>query len=305
MYEEYFHLESPAFNLGPDPRCLYMTDSIREVLAVLAYGVNTRKGFIQLTGDVGTGKTMILNIFMQWLQSRGAATAFIFNPHLQPDDFINVMLADFGLNRGKDSKGECMLRFNQWLLDCYHAERPVVLCVDEAQQLSVDVLEELRLLTNLETPSHKLLQIALCGQSELIELLARPSMRQLRQRITLRCSTTPFNVTQTTEYIIQRLKIAGAKDTNLFEENAVDEIHRVSGGIPRVINLLCESLLIEGFCDRRKKISLNMVWKVARDMELGTSSELAEDRSDEGSAVDEESSIVVTGAAKRMVERFS
>lgn len=268
MYEQYFHLEASPFSLGPDPDSLYVTETVTEALAVLAYGVNRRKGFILLTGDVGTGKTTILNVFLRWLQARGASTAFIFNPHLKPDDFIDLMLLDFGLDRGAESKSQCMLRFNRWLLERYDSQSPVVLLVDESQQLSEEVLEELRLLTNLETHMHKLLQIVLCGQPELNELLARPSLRQLRQRIGLRCKTVPFREDQTGEYIRQRLRAAGASDVNLFDPGAVHLVHQISGGIPRVINALCEQLLIEAYCDNRPAIDAEMVTGVARERGL-------------------------------------
>lgn len=268
MYEKYFHLAESPFNAGPDPKFLYMTDVIREALSVLAYGVKERKGFILLTGDVGTGKTTILNVFLDWLQTQDASTAFIFNPHLQPDDLVELVLADFGIERGTDSKGQCMLRFSRWLLERYRAQRPVVLFVDEAQQLSEEVLEELRLLTNLETPRHKLLQIVLCGQPELVQLIARPSLRQLRQRIALRCRTTPLSLDQTGEYIRWRLNIAGAGDGKVFEPEALSVVHGISRGIPRVINLLCEQLLIAAYCDGRKTISAEMVQKTATEIEM-------------------------------------
>lgn len=277
MYEQHFHLETSPFCLGPDPDSLYVTETVTEALAILAYGVNRRKGFILMTGDVGTGKTTILNVFMRWLQGRGASTAFIFNPHLKPDDFLDLMLLDFGLERGAESKSQCMQRFNRWLLERYHAQNPVVLLVDEAQQLSEEVLEELRLLTNLETPMHKLLQIVLCGQPELNELLARPSLRQLRQRISLRCSTAPFRAEQTAEYISQRLRASGARDLNLFDSRAVHLLHRISGGIPRVINLLCEQLLIEAYCDGRTTIDAEMVIRVTRERGLWIDANSARD----------------------------
>jgi type II secretory pathway predicted ATPase ExeA len=264
MYEEYFHLSASPFSLGPDPDGVYVTPAIREALAVMAYGVSRRKGFILLTGDVGTGKTTILHVFMRWLQAREATTALIFNPHLGPEDFLEMMLHDFGLEKMGESKSQWMLRFNRWLLERYQANKAVVLLVDEAQQLSEEVLEELRLLTNLETPMHKLLQIVLCGQPELEELLARPSLRQLRQRISLACNTTPLVEQQTGEYIAQRLRASGATRTDWFSTEAVGEIHRIAGGIPRVVNMLCEQLLIEAYCDNRAGIDRAMVRAVAR-----------------------------------------
>ncbi len=271
MYEEYFHLKASPFSLGPDPDSVYITETITEALAMLAYGVNRQTGFILLTGDVGTGKTTILNIFMRWLRGQGAATGFIFNPHLKPDDFLDLVLSDFGLARGEQSKSQWMAQFNRWLLERYHENSRVVLLVDEAQQLSEEVLEELRLLTNLETPMHKLLQIVLCGQPELNDLLSRPSLRQLRQRIGLRCRTAPFTAEQTSEYISQRLRSAGARDSSLFDPEAVRLIHQYAGGIPRVINALCDQLLIEAYCDGRPSVCIDIVRKVAIERELGPS----------------------------------
>jgi general secretion pathway protein A len=279
MYEKYFHLAESPFNAGPDPKFLYMTDAVREALSVLAYGVKERKGFILLTGDVGTGKTTILNVFLDWLQKQDASTAFVFNPHLKPDEFVELVWADFGIQSGTGSKSQCMLRFSQFLLERYRAQRPVVLFVDEAQQLSEDVLEELRLLTNLETPKHKLLQIVLCGQPELHQLIARPSLRQLRQRIALRCRTAQLSVEQTTEYIRLRLRIAGGDDKKVFDLEALSLIHGISRGTPRIINLLCEQLLIDAYCDGQKTINPEMVRKAARDIELETELPLAKERS--------------------------
>ena len=177
-------------------------------------GSANRKGFVLLTGDVGTGKTTLLNVFMQWLAKRSAATAFIFNPRMRPDEFLDFMMADFGINCDASSKGRRLLALNNWLLDRHRIGQPAVLIVDEAQQLSAEMLEELRLLTNLETPTHKLLQIVLSGQTELDSILSRPSLRQLRQRITLRCSTLPLSYLQTAEYIARRIHVAGGQSTS-------------------------------------------------------------------------------------------
>jgi len=199
MYEAHFHLKVAPFTLNPDPRFLYVTPLVKEALATLAYGVTNRKGFVLLTGDVGTGKTTLLNVFVQWLAKNSAATAFIFNPRMEPDEFLDFMMADFGIDCDSTSKSRRMIAINQWLLNRHQKGQPAVLIVDEAQQLSENTLEELRLLTNLETPTHKLLQIVLSGQSELEKVLARPSLRQLKQRITLRCKTLPLSYIQTTE----------------------------------------------------------------------------------------------------------
>jgi general secretion pathway protein A len=271
MYEKHFQLNTAPFSVSPDPRFLYPTGLVKEALATLAYGVNNRKGFIVLTGDVGTGKTTILNIFMQWLRSQNAATAFVYNPRLRAEEFLDFMLADFHVRCPSTVKSRRLLRLTDWLLERHRAGQPVVLVVDEAQQLSADVLEELRLLTNLETPTEKLLQIVLSGQPELEQLLAHPSLRQLRQRITLRCRTGAFSAEQTKEYVEQRLSIAGAERKDIFSPEAIACIHEVSGGIARIINVLCEQSLIYGYCESKTTIGPETIESVAREFNfIGT-----------------------------------
>ncbi len=269
MYEKHFNLTIAPFNLNPDPRFLYVTEPIREALATLAYGVTNRKGFVVLSGDVGTGKTTLLNVFMQWLGKQAADTAFIFNPRLGPDEFLDFMMADFGISCDATSKSRRLIALNQWLLQRHELGRPVVLIVDEAQQLSSDTLEELRLLTNLETPTEKLLQIVLSGQTELDDILARPSLRQLRQRVTLRCRTLPLSYSQTTEYIARRIRVAGGQDSNpIFHTEAIALVHRYSGGFVRLINLLCDHGLISAFCDGEKKVAARHIEHAANELEL-------------------------------------
>jgi general secretion pathway protein A len=268
MYEKHFNLTAAPFNLNPDPRFLYVTDAVKEALATLAYGIANRKGFVLLTGDVGTGKTTLLNVFMQWLVKRSAATAFIFNPRMAPDEFLDFMMADFGVGCDAVSKGRRLMALNSWLLERHAVGQPVVLIVDEAQQLSAEMLEELRLLTNLETPTHKLLQIVLSGQTELDAILAQPSLRQLRQRITLRCTTQPLTYLQTAEYIARRIQVAGGQNINLFDLESLELIHRYSGGIVRLINLVCERSLINAFCDGETRITAKHIEQSARELQL-------------------------------------
>lgn len=285
MYEKHFNLTTAPFNLNPDPRFLYVTDTVKEALATLAYGIANRKGFVLLTGDVGTGKTTLLNVFMQWLVKRSAATAFIFNPRMAPDEFLDFMMADFGVDCDAVSKGRRLMALNSWLLERHAARQPVVLIVDEAQQLSDEMLEELRLLTNLETPTHKLLQIVLSGQTELDAILARPSLRQLRQRITLRCTTQPLTYLQTAEYIARRIQVAGGQDTNnIFDLESLELIHRYSGGIVRLINLICERSLINAFCDGETRIVARHIEQSARELQLIGQQRLYRDESDERSS---------------------
>src|SRR5215467_12920278 len=189
MYNRFFGLRESPFRVNPDPRYLFLTPAIQEALASLAYGIRGRRGIILLTGEVGTGKTMLLNMVLDWLRKRQAATAFIFNTHLTPGELIACLMADLGIPCESHSKGEMLIRLNRWLLDRYGNQQTAVLVVDEAQGLSDEVLEEIRFLTNLETSTEKLLQVVLSGQPELEERLRQPHLRQLRQRITVRCKT--------------------------------------------------------------------------------------------------------------------
>ncbi len=268
MYEKHFQLQVAPFSLNPDPRFLYVTPSFKEAIATLAYGVTNRKGFVLLTGDVGTGKTTLLNVFVQWLAEQSAATAFVFNPRLGPDEFVEFMMADFGVPCSTRSKSERLIALNHWLLERQRANEPAVLIVDEAQQLGVDTLEELRLLTNLETPTQKLLQIVLSGQRELEGVLARPSLRQLKQRISLRCKTLPLSSSQTMEYIARRVQVAGGNANHIFRPESYEPIHRYSQGIVRLVNLLCENALMGAYCDDETMVGPQHVEQAAKDLEL-------------------------------------
>lgn len=267
MYHKFFGLSEDPFNMSPDPRFFFLTDTLRETLSVLSYGIKSRKGFIVLTGGVGTGKTTILNIILQWLRANSAATAFIHNPRLCPEEFIDYMMNDFGIPTSGLVKGKHLFRLNEWLLKRHEAGQVVVLVVDEAQQLSAEMLEELRLLTNFETPTHKLIQIVLAGQPELDKAIRDPSLRQLRQRIALRCKTMPFTREQTQVYIRHRLMTAGANE-ELFDAAAVASVHHYSGGIGRVINLLCNQSLIGAYCEGVKMVNARLVEEAANDLEI-------------------------------------
>jgi type II secretory pathway predicted ATPase ExeA len=269
MYEKHFNLAVAPFNLNPDPRFLYITEPIREALATLAYGVTYRKGFVLLTGDVGTGKTTLLNVFTKWLSKHSAATAFVFNPRMKPDEFLDFMMADFGIVCDATLKSRRLLALNNWLLSRHEIGQPAVLIVDEAQQLSAEMLEELRLLTNLETPTKKLLQIVLSGQSELERIIARPSLRQLRQRITLRCRTLPLNCIQTEEYIARRIYVAGGQYRQIFDPESIALVYQYSGGIVRLINLLCEQAMVGAFCDGEKRVATKHIEASANELEIG------------------------------------
>lgn len=270
MYNEFFGLRESPFNVSPDPRYFFLTPVMQEALAGLAYGVQRRKGIILLTGEVGTGKTTLLNQLMDWLRQNRAATAFIFNTRLSVEDLFNYMLTDFGLSCESRAKSDMLIRLNNWLLDrCIAGDpEPAVLIVDEAQNLSLELLEEIRLLTNLETSSEKLLQIVLSGQPELELKLRDPRLRQLRQRITLRYRTQQLSASENRNYIEERLHIAGASGDPIFSPEAIDSIHHYARGVPRVVNVLCDHALINAFAARQKPVSAAVVHEVAREFEL-------------------------------------
>jgi type II secretory pathway predicted ATPase ExeA len=268
MYQNFFGLRESPFNVNPDPRYLYMTKQTQEALACLTYGVRTRKGFIVLTGEVGTGKTTLLNRLLDWLRNERVATAFIFNSRLSVSQVFDFMMADFGIPCDSREKSQVLLRLNQWLLERYKAGETAVLIIDEAQNLSANVLEEIRLLTNLETATEKLIQIVLAGQPELEQKLSRPELRQLRQRVTLHSKTLPLTLDETRGYILERLRIAGATDTNIFSAEAIQSIFHFARGIPRVTNLLCEHALISAFVEHQKPILPDTIETVAREFQL-------------------------------------
>jgi general secretion pathway protein A len=269
MYKEFFGLRANPFNVNPDPRYLFLTRHTEEALACLTYGIQSRKGFVLLTGEVGTGKTTLINKLLEWLRLQQVATAFVFNSRLNTTQFLDYMMADFGIPTESKAKSQILLRLYNWLLDRYRAGETAVLIVDEAQNLTEEVLEEIRMLTNLETFTEKLLQIVLVGQPELELKLKQPQLRQLRQRLTLRAKTHPLTLEETKAYIQQRLRIAGSGGQQIFDPEAVIAIHRYASGIPRVINLLCEHCLVSAFVDQQKIVGPDVVDVVARDFDLG------------------------------------
>jgi len=268
MYKKFFGLKESPFKVNPDPRYLFLTPGIQEALASLAYGIRGRRGIILLTGEVGTGKTTLLHMILDWLRQNRAATAFIFNTNLTTTELFECLMADLGIPCESHSKSEILMRLNRWLLDRYSNGQMAVLIVDEAQSLSDQVLEEIRFLTNLETSTDKLLQVVLSGQPELEEKLRQPHLRQLRQRITVRCRTNPLTLEETQGYIAERLRIAGASNGSLFSPEAVESIYRHARGIPRVTNVLCEHALINCFADQQKTVTSAHIEGVAHEFEL-------------------------------------
>jgi general secretion pathway protein A len=268
MYKKFFGLQENPFNVNPDPRYLYLTKQIEEALSALMYGIQTRKGFMTLTGEVGTGKTTLVNRLLNWLHQGRTKTAFIFNSRLDTSQLFDLVLAEFEIHCESTSKSQQLMMLNQWLLDRHAGGEVAVLIIDEAQNLSHSVLEEIRLLTNLETPTEKLLQIVLSGQPELEERLKRPELRQLRQRILLRCHTSALTEQQTIAYIAERLRIGGASGSPIFSTKAIEAVHLYSLGIPRVINLICEHALINAYAEQQRPIEPKIIEDIAREFEL-------------------------------------
>jgi general secretion pathway protein A len=267
MYKSFFHLHANPFTTSPDPRFLYMMPHTREALAGLEYGISARKGFIVLTGEVGTGKTTLLRRALGSFDQSRVFTSFVFNPQLDTLDFLEFVLSDFGLTPANRTKSGMLIQLNRWLVERYRHQETCVIVVDEAQNLSMELLEEIRMLTNLETSSEKLVQIILSGQPEFEQKLRLPELRQLRQRISLWCRTQPLSLEQTGAYIQQRLLIAGSSEP-VFLPESVATIHRASRGIPRIINLICEHALIFAYVEQVHQIPNRIILAVAQDLDL-------------------------------------
>jgi general secretion pathway protein A len=261
-----FGLRENPFNTNPDPDYLFLPHRTQVALDNMACAIQARKGLILLTGEPGTGKTTLLNRLMQWLRMQKMPVAFIFNPRLEVNDVFELMLASFGIPSNSRSKGSMLARLNQWLDEGYQRGMNPVLIIDEAQGLPVLVLEEIRMLLNEETPREKLLQIVLSGQPEFEEKLKRPELRQLRQRISLRCHTMPFSRAETDGYIQRRLCIARATNQVVFLPEAIDAVHRYSRGIPRVMNMLCEYALMESAATKIQPVPAYLVDEAARQL---------------------------------------
>ena len=264
----FFGLRENPFAVSPDPRYLFLTPQIQETWESLSHGIQTRKGIILLTGEVGTGKTTLIHRLLDWLHQRHTPTAFIFNSQLETSHLFDFMLADFGVPLDPTLNGSQLMCLNQWLMMRYRASESPVLIVDEAQGLATDVLEEIRLLLNLEIRREKLLQILLAGQPELDEKLKRPELRQLSQRIELRCKTSALTREETHDYIKTRLQIAGSNGKQIFSPQAIDAVHSYSRGIPRVINLFCEHAIINAYADDVHMVPVQMVEEVAHEFQF-------------------------------------
>jgi general secretion pathway protein A len=291
MYQQHFGLAELPFELTANPRYLFLTARQREALSVLQYGLFSAKPITVVIGEAGTGKTSLIHAALQSERCRDVRCVYVDNPVLGTDDFVKMLALK--LNLGDDalaSKSVLLYRLETTLRERRARGEIIALVVDEAQGLSIGVLEELRLLANIETPTHKLLPLVLAGQPELAERLERPELRQLKQRVTLRCELAPFEVTDTAGYIAGRIRTAGGIASRLFTQEAVIQIHEYSRGIARSINVICDNSLLGAMALGQPRVDRAMVIEVCRDLKLhGTSPQTSPDlaRSPRQSAAEE------------------
>jgi general secretion pathway protein A len=258
MYCSFFGFRESPFTLTPNPRFLFMSDRHREAFAHLLFAVESRAGFVELTGEVGTGKTTLLRTFLNRLDSEGHRTALIFNPCLSSLELLRSINREFGIPWELESRVELLEELNNFLLAQKAAGSSVVLVMDEAQNLAPEVLEQIRLISNLETETDKLIQIVLSGQPELLSLLAREELRQLNQRITVRFHLLPMDFESMQRYIEHRMELAGHFRAAEFSPAALKRIFRYSGGVPRLVNVVCDRALLIGFTEESRTISGSM-----------------------------------------------
>src|SRR6266403_1379245 len=274
LYQTHFGLREAPFNITPDPSFLYLSASHREGLAQLTYGIRARKGFVVLTGEVGTGKTTLIHALLNDLNG-SCQTGLIFSTIVNPVDLLRSVCEEFGLIETKKPLREIhdyLVSLNEFLLENYRKGESCALIIDEAQNLSAEILESIRLLSNFETSKDKLLQILLVGQPELAIRLNSPELRQLKQRVMLRHHLRSLSLQECCEYVSNRLKIAGG-DGTIFTPNAVESIHAYSGGIPRIVNVLCDNALLTGYALGRKEVDTGIIREVAEDLSITTNVE--------------------------------
>jgi general secretion pathway protein A len=265
---QFFGLRESPFHVSPDLRYYMTTAAAEEAFVEFCYGIEMRKGLLVLTGEPGTGKTTLLHRLLQWLREENKSASYVFHYHVNPDDLLQSIFHDFGIVQPSQSKSELISVLGTWLIRRNAAGDSPVVIVDEAQGLSVRALDELRLLLNLENAQGKMLQIVLAGQPELDEKLRRPQLQQLRQRIAVRKKLPLFSLQQCADYIGVRLAVAGKKTQDTFPAETIRAIHACSGGIPRVMNLLCENALISAYAEGEAAVSVEMVRGVAADFDF-------------------------------------
>ncbi|MFN7941580.1 MAG: AAA family ATPase [Thermoanaerobaculia bacterium] len=267
MYLDFYGFREPPFSLTPDPRFLFFSDRHRDALAHVLYGIRQRKGFIQLTGEVGAGKTTLCRAALEQLGPE-VHTALILNPVMSSVQLLRTILIELGLKPpGRLDRTMYLDLLNTFLLEQASLGQDVVLIIDEAQDLSPELLEQVRLLSNLETDQRKLLQIVLIGQPELKEMLDRSGLRQLRQRITVRYHLEPLSRDETTHYVHYRMQVAGGNGRPTFTNWAMSRIHRYSHGIPRLINAVCDTALLAGYVENSERLTGRHIGRAVRELE--------------------------------------
>ena len=268
MYLAHFGLARRPFEMSPDPYFFFPTAPHQEALAGLIYGITARKGFLVLTGEVGTGKSLLVRCLLDALDRRRVVCAYVFNSLLSPGEFLAYIAEDLGVAGGHGSKSELLLRLNRHLIENHRQGLTTVAVVDEAHLLGADVLEEIRLLTNLETPEGKLLQIALVGQPELDAALETHELRQLKQRISLRLRLRGLRLSETFLYVRSRLAAAGAGSEEIFTPAALWMLHSYSSGIPRLINTLADNSLLAAYAAGKRGVTAELVEEAAADLRI-------------------------------------
>ena len=298
MYIQYYGLKEQPFSIAPDPRFLYLSEKHKEGLASLAYGISQRKGFVVITGEVGTGKTTLIRAVLEQIDQQ-LSLAFISNPTLTKEEFY-LLLADAYKLGPIRNKAEFLIKFAKFWEKSYFSDENVVLIVDEAHKLSLELLEEVRLLSNMETPHHKLVNIILVGQVELEEKLRKPQLQPLRQRISLKFRLLPLNKQETRDYINVRLKKAGAKDSKIFTTKAQDLIYEYTGGLPRLINILSDHAMLSGYVKNSKIIDHEIIEECVQEIDLDQPSSLKVSEPVSGSDLDSQA----TSGAQEHIKEF-
>lgn len=278
MYENYYGLTEPPFSLTPDPKYFYRSDAHNRAFELLQYGIQHREGFMILYGDIGTGKTMLCRTVLETIDSN-VYTALLLNPFLREADLLRAMLQDFGVPSkeipANTLKQDLLARLNSFLMEAARSDARAVVVIDEAQNIPVRTLEQIRILSNLETDKQKLLQFVLVGQLNLIDVLSQAELRQLYQRISIKCELSPLSKEEVGDYVRHRLAVAGAESSRIsFSADGISELYQYSGGVPRLINLLADRALIAGMTLNISEIDRNAAREAARALQIGRSSSL-------------------------------
>jgi general secretion pathway protein A len=300
MYKRFYGLQRNPFDITPDPSFLFPTRKHNEALAALYYGVKRRKGFVVLTGEVGTGKTVLVRCLLNILSKANVAFGYVFNPLLSPIEFLQYVVGDLHLPTAGKNKSDLLLELSSYAIARHRKGLTTVLVVDEAHHLSTELLEEIRLLTNLETGEAKLLQILLVGQPELDEKLDSVGLRQLKQRIALRSHLSSLDLEETCGYVYRRMQIAGNQNpAEVFPMETILELQRQSSGFPRLINTLCENALINGYARQSRSIMPDVIEEIASDFRLNVLHSSTADR-----RKNEDASAEAAQAAKTLLDLY-